>query len=75
MLQPDDVALDQSGRWPIVNLTSWIRQRSLLIFESLQEIVWKSYLAIGKGSTALGSTINIEYVSIGQMPVQKASRL
>jgi len=50
--QLDAVALNQSGKWPIVNLISWIHQLSLLIFEYLPEIVWKSYLAIGEGSTA-----------------------
>jgi addiction module HigA family antidote len=56
-------------------LISWIHQRGLLIFGYLQEIVWKSYPVIGEGSTALVSTINIEYVSSGQMLVQTMSRL
>ena len=73
--QPGAVVLNPSGKWPIVNLIRWIHQRSLLILESLQEIVWKNYPAIVKGSIALGLTINIEYVSSGQILVQTMSRL
>jgi antitoxin HigA-1 len=54
-----------SNAWRAENCASWRSPIDSLIFECRRETAWKHCEGIAQGSTASGSTISIEFVSLG----------